>query len=90
MSLRQYFSDLILRVESSEEITNAGKDENGFYKPTRTILLRNLKLLRDLYDKPRAKQMVQVAWKAVVKDLPPEWLVLSPDDKDELAHIINF
>lgn len=89
MGLKKYFSDLIQKVEASDEITNAGKDENGFYKPTRTILLRNLNLLRDLYDKPRAKQMVQAAWSAVVKDLPPEWLVLSPADKAELAEIIS-
>ncbi|MCC2678532.1 MAG: hypothetical protein K0R29_1108 [Pseudobdellovibrio sp.] len=89
MGLKKYFSDLIAKVEASEEITNAGKDENGFYKPTRTILLRNLNLLRDLHDKPRAKQMVKAAWQAVVKDLPPDWLVLDSENKNELSEILS-
>lgn len=89
MGLKEYFSDLIKKVEDSEEITNAGTDENGFYKPTRTILLRNLNLLRDLYDKPRAKQMVKTAWSAVVKELPPEWLVLPEEDRIQLTEIIR-
>jgi len=89
MSLKNYFSELIKKVESSDQITNAGKDENGFYKPTRTLLLRNLQLLHDLHDKPKAKPMVKSAWDAVVKDLPPELLVLSKEDKLELKKILN-
>lgn len=88
MSLRDYFSELIRKVETAGEITNAGKDEGGFYRPTKTILLRNLRLLRDLHDKPRARAMVKSAWESVVKDLPPEWLVLSPEDKDSLRDIL--
>lgn len=88
MSLRTYFEDLILRVENSE-IDNGGKDKNGFYKPTRTILLRNLNLLKDLYDKPRAKAMVAAAWAAVVEELPPEWLVLTDLQKSELKLILK-
>lgn len=88
MSLRDYFSELIRKVETGGEITNAGKDEGGFYRPTKTILLRNLRLLRDLHDKPRAKAMVKSAWESVVKDLPPEWLVLSPEDKKSLQDIL--
>lgn len=89
MSLKNYFSELIQKVESSDQITNAGKDENGFYRPTRTLLLRHLNLLRDLHDKPLAKKMVKSAWKAVVKDLPPEWLILSEEDKAELKKILE-
>ena len=89
MSLKEYFTELISKVESSEEISNAGKDENGFYKPTRTILLRNLNLLKDLHDKPRAREMVKSAWGAVVKDMPPEWLVLSKEQKEELKEILS-
>lgn len=89
MSLREYFSNLIERVESSDEITNAGKDEGGFYKPVRTILLRNLNLLRDLHDKPMAKAMVKKAWESVVKELPPEWLTLSDPEKSELKKILS-
>ena len=81
MSLKNYFEELITKVENSTEISNAGKDDNGFYKPTRTVLLRNLNLLKDLHDKPRAFQMVKSAWNAVVKDLPPDWLVLTPEQK---------
>lgn len=89
MGLKNYFIALIDKVEQSEEITNAGKDANGFYKPTRTILLRNLNLLKDLHDKPRAKKMVQAAWQAVVEDLAPEWLVLNEDDRRALKNILE-
>jgi len=87
MGLKQYFSQLIELVEKSD-INNQGKDENGFFKPTRTIILRNLNLLRDLYDKPRAKHMVQTAWKVIVKELPPDWLILNEEDKKELQKVI--
>ena len=89
MSLKNYFSDLILRVQNSDEITNAGKDDNGFFKPTRSVLLQNLHLLRDLHDKPRAREMVKAAWNTVVKDLPPDWLTLSADEKKELKSILQ-
>jgi hypothetical protein len=56
MSLQNYFEKLIQRVEESEEISNAGKDEGGFYKPTRTILLRHLNILKDLHSKPLLKR----------------------------------
>jgi hypothetical protein len=88
MALKDYFSTLIDQVENSE-IDNGGKDKNGFYKPTRTVLLRNLTLLRDLYDKPRAREMVKVAWQAVVDDLPPEWLILNDDLKKDLKLILE-
>jgi hypothetical protein len=81
MSLEQYFSDLIQKVESSEDITNAGKDAEGFYKPVRTILLRHLQLLKDLHPKPLAKPMLKASWHYVTEHVPPEWLV-PPDEKD--------
>lgn len=87
--LRNYFNNLINRLENSDEITNAGKDENGFYKPKRTILLRHLQLLRDLHDKPLARSQVQAAWRAVVKELPPEWLILNEDEKRQLKLILQ-
>lgn len=89
MNLKNYFSELIKKVEDSPEITNAGKDDNGFYKPTRTLILRNLQLLKDLHDKPRAKPMVKSAWEAIVKDLPPEFLILSAEEKNELKKILE-
>lgn len=89
MSLKNYFSNLINKVETSDLITNAGKDENGFYKPTRTVILRHLNLLLDLHDKPRAIEMVKSSWEAVVKELPPEWLILSEQNKLELKNILN-
>ncbi len=89
MSLRDYFTQLISKVEASTEITNLGKDANGFFKPTRAVLLKNLNLLRDLHDKPRAKEMVKSAWGIVVADLPPEWLVLTDEQKNELQKILR-
>ena len=89
MSLKQYFSDLIRKVETSNLIANAGKDDNGFYKPTQTIVLRHLNLLRDLHDKPRAKAMVKTAWDVVIKEGPPEWLILNGKDKEELRSILD-
>ena len=82
--LRDYFTRLIARVESSSEIHNGGRDDNGFYKPTKTVLLQKLNLLRDLHGKPLAKPMVKDAWEEVVNQLPPEWLILSETEKAEL------
>ncbi|MEK2690364.1 hypothetical protein [Bdellovibrio sp. GT3] len=79
MSLEIFFKQLIQKTEASEEITNAGTDEEGFYKPTRTILLRHLQLLKDLHKKPLAKPMLRQSWEYVVEHLPAEWLV--PTDK---------
>lgn len=88
MALAEYFQRLIDRVEKSD-IGNNGKDENGFFKPTRTLLLRHLQMLRDLHDKPRARTMLKGAWTQVVQDLPPEWLVLSKEEKAELKAILS-
>lgn len=88
MSLEQYFINLINKVEESDEISNAGKDDNGFYKPRKTIVLRNLRLMLDLHKKPRAKEMVRVAWSAITRELPPEWLTLDENDKAELKQIL--
>lgn len=89
MSLESYFANLIRRVEESEEISNAGKDAKGFYKPTRTILLGQLNLLKDLHAKPGARAMVKAAWDQVVAELPPEWLVMTPEQKEELRKILK-
>lgn len=89
MSLRDYFTRLIDRVEASDEIHNGGKDDNGFYKPTRTVILQKLNILRDLHSKPLARPMVKDAWKQVVAELPHEWLVLEPNEKAELAIILD-
>ncbi|AZZ36917.1 hypothetical protein CIK05_08980 [Bdellovibrio sp. qaytius] len=89
MSLEKYFLNLINKVEASDEIDNAGKDDNGFYKPRKTIVLRNLRLMLDLHQKPRAKEMVRVAWGAIMRELPPEWLVLNDEDKSELKKILT-
>ncbi len=89
MSLEKFFSDLIQRVEDSDIVSNAGKDAEGFYKPTRTILLRHLNLLKDLHKKPLAKPMLQASWKYVVEQLPSEWLIPDPEDRDELKAILK-
>lgn len=89
MGLKDYFSSLLSKVEASAEITNAGKNEDGFYKPTRTVLIRHLNLLRDLHDKPMARQMVKDAWQEVVKELPPEWLIMNEQDKQAFKKILK-
>lgn len=89
MSLEKFFADLIVRVEESDIVSNAGTDAEGFYKPTRTILLRHLNLLKDLHKKPLAKPMLQASWKYVVEQLPAEWLVPAPEDREELKIILK-
>ena len=90
VSLEQFFKNLIQKVEQSEDITNAGKDDEGFYKPTRTILLRHLNLLKDLHKKPLAKPMLKSSWAYVAEHAPSEWLVPeSQEDREELKSILN-
>jgi len=89
MGLTEYFEKLIQRVENSEEITNQGKDKDGFFRPTRTILLTHLNKLKDLHAKPLAKPMLKDSWKFVVEQLPPEWLILSPEEKQELKEMLK-
>ncbi len=89
MSLEHYFQKLIERVENSDDIHNGGTDKNGFYKPTRTIVLRNLQLLKDLHQKPLARPMVKAAWEAVVEVIPNDWLILTPEDKAELKKVLG-
>lgn len=89
MSLEKYFKDIITRVEASEEITNAGTDNEGFYKPTRTILLRHLNLLKDLHAKPLAKKMCQQCWDYVTEHVPPEWLIAGDAERDQLKKMLE-
>ena len=89
MDLLDYFSSLLSRVEASPEIQNNGKDDNGFYLPTRTLLLRHLNLLKDLHAKPGAQAMVRDSWSFVVQHLPPEWLVLSETQRLEMKRILR-
>ena len=86
--LTSYFSELIKKVEASE-LSNAGKDKDGFYRPTRELVLRNLHLLRDLHQKPLAKPMVKDAWRFVSEHLPPEMLILNEEDKAKLKEILK-
>ncbi len=86
MSLDAYFQKLIDRVTT--EVSNQGKDENGFFKPTRTVLLRHLSVLKDLHAKPLAKPMVRGAWDYISENLPPEWLVLTPQEKEDLRKML--
>lgn len=88
MGLEAYFASLIEQVEASD-IQNNGKDKNGFFEPTRAMLLQRLNLLKDLHSKPGAKSMVQNAWQYVVEKLPPEWLVLEESQKQELKKILE-
>ncbi len=89
MSLERYFSDLIKKVEASDSITNKGTDADGFYKPTKTILLRHLNLLKDLHAKPLAKPMLKAAWEHVVEQVPPEWLILGDSEKAALKEMLK-
>lgn len=89
MLLTEYFKRLIEKVDSSSEITNAGKDEAGFFKPTRSLLLTHLNKLKDLHDKPRAKPMLKDSWKFVVENVPPEWLILNDQEKAALKEMLS-
>lgn len=88
-NLDQYFTELIQKVEGSDIVSNQGKDSEGFYKPTKTILLRHLNLLKDLHEKPLAKPMLQTAWKYVVEHIPAEHLVLNEQQKAALKKILG-
>lgn len=80
MSLRSFFEELARKVEASEVVSNLGRDEQGFFKPKKTVVLRHLNLLRDLHEKPRARPMLKASWEAVVAELPPEWLIIASDN----------
>ena len=90
MSLEKYFIGLIKRVEESD-IHNDGKNKDGFFEPTRATLLQRLNLLKDLHnsENANAKAMIQGAWRYVVEHLPPDWLVLSPEEKSELKKVLS-
>lgn len=88
MNLEDYFTSLIARVEASN-LQNDGTDKDGFYKPTRVLVLRHLKLLLDLHKKPLAKPMVKASWAFVVEHLPPDWLVLTESQKSELKKMLD-
>lgn len=88
MSLETYFQNLIQKVEASD-IQNNGKDKNGFFEPTRAVLLQRLNMLKDLHRNPNAKNMVKAAWEYVTEHLPPEWLILNPEEKAELKKMLS-
>ncbi len=89
MPLYHYFQKLIESVEASSEITNQGKDDAGFFKPTRAILLQQLNMLKDLHGKPMAKPMLKTAWKFVVEHVPPEMLVMTSAEKAALKKLLD-
>lgn len=88
MSLETYFQALIDKVENSDAVTNGGKDKEGFFLPTRSVLLQKLHMLRDLHGKKNAKPMVKDAWAFAVEHLPPEWLVLNSDQKAAIKEML--
>lgn len=89
MDLTTYFANLLERVEASPEISNAGKDKDGFYFPTRSALIQKLNMLKDLNQNARAKPMLKSAWGYVVEILPPEWLILTADEKSAIKKMLN-
>ena len=91
MKLDTYFQNLIDKVQSSDEIQNNGKDKNGFFEPTRVVLLQKLNILKDLHSKsnPQAKAMVRSAWDYVTEKLPMEWLILDEEQKKELKKALD-
>lgn len=89
MSLTNYFQRIIDKVETNTLISNAGKDTEGFYKPTKTILLRHLSILKDLHEKPLAKPMLRISWKYVTEEVPPEWLILDDYEKAALKKMLE-
>lgn len=88
MGLEDYFQALIKRVEEVE-IEYRNKDKDGFFEPTRVILLQKLQMLKDLYPNQNARPMLKKAWQYVVANLPPEWLVLNDEEKVELKKILS-
>lgn len=89
MALDKFFQDLINKVEAAPEISNQSTDKNGFYKPRKTIVLRHLHLLRDLHAKPMAKEMLKSSWRSIAEELPPEWLIPDPEDRETLKKILS-
>lgn len=91
MKLDDYFKNLIEKVQNSDAIQNNGKDKNGFFEPTRVVLLQKLNILKDLHSKPnpQAKAMVRSAWDYVTEKIPMEWLVLDEDQKKELKKALE-
>ena len=89
VGLQTYFTTLLERVEDSPEIDNGGKDAEGFYFPTRSVLLQKLNMLKDLSANERAKPMLKTAWAFVVETVPPEWLVMTPEEKSELKKMLS-
>ncbi len=87
-NLSGYFNNLIKKIEASD-LNNGGKDKDGFYKPTRELVLRHLNLLRDLHQKPLAKAMVKESWKFVTENVPPEFLILSSEERLKLKEILK-
>jgi len=92
MSLDEYFKSLIQRVENSD-IQNDGVNKDGFYQPTRSLLLQKLNILKDLHanalKEGPAKTMIRAAWKFVVENVPAEWLILNSEQKVELKKILE-
>lgn len=87
-SLQSYFAGLLERVEASPDVSNAGKDKDGFYFPTRSALLQKLNMLKDLSGNERAKPMLNSAWQFVVETLPPEWLIMTSEQKAALKKML--
>jgi len=87
MSLKPYFENLLKQLTESD-IGNNGKDAEGFFEPTREVLFQKLSMLRDLHDKPNAKPMVKDAWKYVTQHVPPEWLILTPEEKGAIRKML--
>ena len=88
-NLETYFKALLEKVEASSEITNGGKDKEGFYLPTRSVMIQKLNMLKDLHANKNAKPMVRDAWSFVVENLPPEWLVLTADQKTAVKAMLS-
>jgi hypothetical protein len=88
VGLEKYFQALIQKVEDVEfEYQN--KDKDGFFEPTRVLVLQKLHMLKDLYVNQNAKPMLKPAWQYVVANLPPEWLILTEEEKLELKKILS-
>jgi hypothetical protein len=92
MNLDEYFKSLIHRVETSD-IQNNGMNKDGFYQPTRSVLMQKLNILKDLHPNAlkagTAKTMVRASWQFVVDNVPAEWLVLDDEQKAALKKILD-
>lgn len=87
--LTGYFQRLLDSVQESDEVSNGGKDKDGFYFPTRSALIQKLNMLKDLNANVRARPMLISAWDFVVENTPAELLAMNDEQKLALKAMLG-